>query len=401
MNPLDWFHEARYGMFVHWGPYAVAGRGEWVLNREAIPFDEYTDRYVRHFTADRYDPAAWAALAREAGMKYIVLTTRHHDGFCLWDTQTTDFNAARLGPRRDLVRPFAAAARAAGLKVGFYFSAADWHHPAYPGAYHRDWPTQWPDEATRQRFVAFYHAQLEELMTQYGPVDVLWYDGCLPAPLDGATINRRVKQLQPGILINERNGEPCDFAVAEQSVKPKTGAWEACLTLNEHWGYHAGDHDWKTPRDVIRNLITVAGKGGNLLLNVGPRGDGLIPDESARILRAAGEWLRRNGEFLPRSAVSPFSWNLCGQLTTNGSRVYVHLFHSPGPEFCLAEIKNHVRAARHLATGQPVPFEQRGDRLFLRGLPVPLPDPIATTIVLDVEGTPTPIRHQQTFWIPE
>jgi alpha-L-fucosidase len=399
MSHLDWFHEARYGMFVHWGPYSVAGRGEWVLNRECIPFDEYTDRYVRAFTAEKYDPAAWVALAREAGMKYIVLTTRHHDGFCLWDTKTTDFNAVRLGPQRDLVRPFAEAARAAGLKVGFYYSVADWSHPDYPGAYHRDWPTQWPDETARQRFVAFYRAQLDELMTQYGTVDILWYDGAIPAPLDGTAANLRAKQLQPGILINERNGEPFDFAVAEQSVKPKTGAWESCLTLNDHWGCHAGDHDWKTPRDVIRNLLTVAGKGGNLLLNVGPRGDGTIPAESARILRAAGEWLRRNGEFLPGSTVSPFSWNLCAPLTTNGHRVYVHLMHSPGHEFCLAEIKNRVLAARYVATGQPVPFAQHGDRLFLRELQ--LTDPIATTIRLDVDGPPTPIRTPETFWIPD
>jgi alpha-L-fucosidase len=399
MSHLDWFHAARYGMFVHWGPYSVAGRGEWALNREGIPFEEYTDRYVRHFTTEQYDPAAWAALAREAGMKYIVLTTRHHDGFCLWDTKTTDFNAVRLGPRRDLVRPFVEAARTAGLKVGFYYSVADWHHPAYPGAYNRDWPTKWPDEAARQRFVAFYRAQLDELMTQYGTVDILWYDGAIPAPLDGTAANQRVKQLQPGILINERNGEPFDFAVAEQSVKPKTGAWESCLTLNDHWGYHDGDHDWKTPRDVIRNLLTVAGKGGNLLLNVGPRGDGTIPAESACILRVAGEWLRRNGEFLPNSSVSPFSWNLCAPLTTNGNRVYVHLMHSPGSEFCLAEIKNQVLAARYVATGQPVPFEQRGDRLFLRDLQ--LTDPIATTIRLDVAGKPEPIRTQETFWIPD
>ncbi len=388
-------------MFVHWGPYSVAGRGEWALNRECIPFAEYTAQYVANWHAEKFDPRAWARLAKDAGMKYIVLTTRHHDGFCLWDTKTTEFNATRLGPKRDLVRPFAEAARAEGLKVGFYYSVADWHHPAYPGAYNRDWPGKWPDENDRQRFIAFYRAQLEELMTQYGTVDVLWYDGCIPAPMDGRATNERVKQLQPGILINERNGEPFDFHVSEQTLKAKEGAWEACLTLNDHWGYHAGDQHWKSPRDVIAMLITTASKAGNLLLNVGPRGDGTLPAESEQILRAAGEWLKRNGEFLANSTRSPFSWNLCAQLSTKGNTVYVHLFDSPGTEFCLAEIKNKVLSARYVATGQAVEFEQRGERLFLRALPCPLPDPIATSIALEVEGPPEPIRIQETFWIPD
>ncbi len=398
----EWFNEARYGMFVHWGVYAVAGRGEWVRNRERIPQDEYVAKYAANFRAEHYDPAEWAALAVEAGMKYVVLTTRHHDGFCLWDTDTTDFNAVKLGPKRDLIRPFAEAMRAAGLKVGFYYSFADWHHPDYPDAYARDWPNGWRDETSRRRFLTFVRAQLEELMTRYGKIDVLWYDGCIPGPTDGAEVNTHVKSLQPDILINERNGPPYDFEVSEQVIRAAEPGklWEANLTLNDNWGYHPGDRHYKSAQDVVRMLLETAAGAGNLLLNVGPRPDGVIPEESAVILRQAGEWLARNGEFLPNSSRSPFSWNCSGRLTTRGSTVYVHLFHSPGTEFCLAEIGSRVLSARMVATGEAVAFTQSQDQLYLTGLPVPLPDPLVTTIALEVDGPPQALRPQTSFWIP-
>lgn len=401
MSDTSWFTQARYGMFVHWGPYSVAARGEWVMNRERIPVQEYMDRYAGAFKAERFDPAAWVALAREAGMGYVVLTTRHHDGFALWDTETVPWSAARLGPRRDLVRAYVEAVRRGGLKVGLYYSVADWSHADYPGAYARDWPKQWRDDAARQRFVAYYRGQLEELMTRYGPIDILWYDGCLPGPLEGEATNRRIYELQPGILINERNGSPFDFRCSEQSLKAKEGAWESCLTLNDNWGYHAGDANWTSARDVIRSLVSVAGKGGNLLLNVGPRADGTIPDESVAILRAAGAWLRRNREFLPDSGRAPFSWNNSCVPTVRGNRVYLHFFQLAQPEFCYAELGNRVLRAYALDGGQPVAFEQRGPRVFLRGLPMPMPDPVAWTVVLETEGVPEAATEQTTHWSVE
>lgn len=400
MSHTQWFNEARYGMFVHWGPYAAAGRGEWVMNRERIAPDEYLQACVQNFTAERYDPRRWVELARAAGMKYVILTSRHHDGFCLWDSDTTDYNAVKHGPGRDLVGPFIDAARDGGLRVGLYYSVADWRHPDYPTAYARDWPKQWHDEGARRRFVQYYQAQLEELLTRYGPIDILWYDGCIPGPLDGGRVNRRVKELQPDILINERNGEPFDYRVAEQTINPKDGPWEACMTLNDNWGYHAGDHNWKTPRDVIRMLVSTAAAGGNLLLNVGPRADGTIPEPSVQVLTEAGQWLARNREFLPCSDRSPFSWNHCGVLTTKGDCVYVHLFHSPGRQFRLAEIANRVLRARRLDDGREVPFEQRDRYLLLKDLPCPL-DGIATSIALDCDGPPEPVTPRGTFWIPE
>lgn len=397
----DWFTEARYGMFVHWGPYSVAGRGEWVMNRERIPHDEYRDRYARAFTAERYAPDVWARLAVEAGMKYIVLTTRHHDGFALWDTATTGFNATKIGPKRDLLTPYVAAARRAGLRVGFYYSFADWSHPDYPDAYARDWPTGWRDEASRVRFIEYVRAQLRELLTSYGTIDILWYDGCIPAPLDGEATNALVRSLQPEILINSRMG-PGDFANSEQAIVPpkENIPWEACMTLNANWGYHAGDQQWKSARQVIGMLTESVKGGGNLLLNVGPTGDGTIPAESVRILREAGAWLAQHREFLSGSVRSPFSWSTSATVTTGPHVVYLHFFNHPGDEFCYVEIANRVLSVRDIGTGERLAFEQTADgRLILRGLRPPA-DGIATTIAVDVEGTPAPQVAQKTFWIP-
>lgn len=404
MKNTDWFNEARYGMFIHWGAYSAAGRGEWVANRERISKSDYTAHCVDLFRAENYDPSAWVGLAKEAGMGYAVLTTRHHDGFALWPTDAGDFHAGRLGPKRDLVGPFVEAFRRAGLKVGLYYSPADWFHPDYPGSCFRDWPgnNDWASNEARLRFIAYYRAQLVELMTRYGKIDYLWYDGCIPDNIQCREVNEEILTLQPDILINERNGEPWHVSICEQAINAaKPGvAWEACMTLNENWGYHAGDINWKTPRQVIQMLVGTASKAGNLLLNVGPRSDGTIPAESAEILREAGAWLRRNGESIHGSSRSPFTWSNWGRVTTKGSRIYLHICNSTGPELCFAELKNTVRSAMFLDGGNNVAFEQSNGRLILQGLPVMLSDPITTTLVLDVEGEPEAITLQTTFWIP-
>ena len=400
----NWFHESRYGMFIHWGAYSVAARGEWAANRERISKSDYSALCVDRFHAENYDPSAWAALAKEAGMGYAVLTARHHDGFALWPTDAGDFHAGRVGPKRDLVGPFVEAFRRAGLKVGLYYSPADWFHPDYPGPYFRDWPgnSDWSSDEARLRFIAYYRAQLVELMTRYGKIDYLWYDGCIPDNLQSREVNEEILRLQPEILINERNGEPWHVSISEQAIKAaKPGvAWEACMTLNDNWGYHAGDANWKNPRQVIQMLTDTASKAGNLLLNVGPRPDGTIPAESVDILRKSGDWLRRNGESIYGSSRSPFTWSNWGRVTTRGTNVYLHIWNSTGKDLCFAEMKNRVISAKLLDAGIPVAFEQKDNRLFLRGLPVPLPDLIATTIVLQVEGEPEPITPQTSFWIP-
>jgi len=400
----DWFDQARYGMFIHWGAYSVAGRGEWVANRERIPKEDYQKHFVEAFRAENYRPEEWAALAVEAGMGYAVLTTRHHDGFALWPTKEGDFHAGVLGPKRDLVGPFVEAFRRAGLKVGLYYSPADWFHPDYPGSCFRDWPgnSDWSSNEARLRFIAYYRAQLVELMTHYGRIDYLWYDGCIPDNLQSREVNEEILRLQPGILINERNGEPSHVSICEQAIRAgEPGVkWEACMTLNDNWGYHAGDTNWKSPRQVVQLLAETASRAGNLLLNIGPRSDGTIPSESIDILRRVGAWLERNGDGITGTSRSPFTWNNWGRITTKGSRVFLHIWNSTGSELCLAELKNRVLSAKFLEEERSVDFEQHNNRLVLRGLPVPLPDPIATTIVLEVEGQPAEITPQTTFWIP-
>ncbi len=402
--PNDWFNEARYGLFIHWGAYSVAARGEWVRNRERIPQDEYTRLYAENFRAENFDPRAWARQAKAWGMRYVVLTTRHHDGFALWPTKTDPYHAGNIGPKRDLVGPFVEAMREAGLKVGLYYSPAAWHHPDYPGPYFRDWPGErdWKSAEARERSISYYRSQLVELMSNYGKIDYLWFDGCVPHDLQSREVNEEVLRLQPEILITERNGPPWHIKVCEQAIHaPKEIVpWEACMTLNDNWGWHAGDACWKPARDVVKMLCETAAGGGNLLLNVGPKADGTIPEESVRILSEAGSWLQRNEESIRGAERSPFAWNNWGRVTMKGNRVYLHVRNSPGTELCWAELKNKVLSAHWLEGGAPVQFEQREDRLFLRGLPVLLPDSIATVIVLEVEGMPEPFTPQTSFWIP-
>ncbi len=398
-----WFNEARYGLFIHWGAYSKAARGEWVMNRERIPLEEYRECYVKQFKAEHYDPADWMKKAVRWGMKYTVLTTRHHDGFALWDSKVNPYNAAKLGPGRDLVAPYVKAVREAGLKVGLYYSPASWAHPDYPGACFRDWPGEkdWKSEAHRKRFIDYYRAELKELMTGYGKIDYLWFDGCIPENIEGEETIAMLRELQPEMLINNRLGTPFDIKVSEQTINPAAPGqdWEACMTLNENWGYHSGDHSWKNPAAVISMLMTCAKSSGNLLLNIGPKADGTIPEESVKILDAAGEWLKHNREAITDSERSPFTWNNTARLiTVKGNRIYITFEHEPGGQFCWSELKNRLCRAWWLDDGTPIQFRQEPDRLFLLNLPPNLP---LRTAVLEVEGKPEALTAQTTFWIPE
>lgn len=399
----EWFNEARYGMFIHWGAYSKAARGEWVMNRERIPVGEYKTLYAENFKAEHYDPADWAEKAVRWGMKYMVLTPRHHDGFALWDSKVNSYNAANLGPGRDLVAPYVKAVREAGLKVGLYYSPAAWAHPDYPGACFRDWPGEkdWKSEEHRKRFIEYYRAELRELMTGYGKIDYLWFDGCSPKNIGGDETIAMLREMQPGMLINNRLGKPFDVKVSEQTINPAAPGqdWEACMTLNDNWGYHSGDHSWKSPAAVVSMLMTCAKSAGNLLLNVGPKADGTIPEESVMILDAVGEWLKLNREAIVKSERSPFSWNNTARLiTVKGNRIYITFKHEPDGQFCWSELKNKVRKAWWLDTGAPIEFRQEKERLFLLNLPNGLP---LRTAVLEVEGKPETLTAQTTFWIPE
>jgi len=398
---LRWWREAKFGMFVHWGLYSILGRHEWVMNRERIPLPEY-EKLVSQFKAEKFDPRAWARLAKEAGQKYIVLTTKHHEGFCLFDSHLTDYKATNSPAGRDLVADYAAAARAEGLRIGFYYSLMDWHHP--------DGARCFSDEAARLRFVKYIHGQVRELMTRYGQVDILWYD--VPWPLkpngwESTQLNHMVRSLQPAILINNRSGwdsrgtmMPEDFDTPENVVKasPPYRDWESCDTLNGSWGYNWADDDWKPVKHLIANLVACASLGGNLILNVGPRGDGSIEPQAVERLREIGAWLRRNGNGesiygAERAESEPMNFGSVGarQATVKGHTMYWHVFRWYGRELWIGGMQTKVRRARLLTTGAELRFEQTLEptaRLHLHDLPEQPPDPHGTVIALECDAKP-------------
>ncbi|MFA6134032.1 MAG: alpha-L-fucosidase [Phycisphaerae bacterium] len=382
---MAWWHQAKFGMFIHFGLYSILGRHEWAMDAEAIPVAEY-EPLAHQFKPKAGAPRAWARLARQAGMKYMVLTTKHHEGFCLWDTATTDFCAPRQACGRDLVAEYVRAARAEGMGVGFYFSLMDWHHP--------DGQKCATDQAARRRFLDYVQAQLRELCTQYGKVDILWYD--VPMPLrepelwESARMNAMVRRLQPDIIINNRSRLPEDFGTPEQKIVAEPGgrAWESCMTMNDSWGYHAADDAWKTPKQIIRNLITCARNGGNYLLNIGPRSDGSIPEESVHILKAVGKWMAVSGKAIYGADRCAVRHSQFAGFSTQGKKLYVHCYFWPGQTWSVGGLKSKVKSARILASGQKLKFEQTPLRFTIFGAPARAPQDPVTTIVLDCAGKP-------------
>ncbi|MEX0774215.1 MAG: alpha-L-fucosidase [Phycisphaeraceae bacterium] len=382
---LAWFTQARFGMFIHWGLYALLGRGEWVMSREAIPVQEYRLLADRFDAAD-YDPHAWAALARDAGMRYMVLTAKHHEGFCLWDSSVCAFNAVNSAGRRDLLAEYVDAARQVGLKVGLYYSLGDWHNP--------DWAAGWAgDTAAEHRFVQYTHALVDELMTRYGRIDVLWYDlpQCYSAlQWRSVELNAKVRARQPHILINNRAMTTEDFATPEQHIKASRAGrpWEACMTLNQHWGYCPSDQRYKSAGEVAQTLASVAAGGGNLLLNVGPDPAGRIPPQSRQILRQVRQWLQRHGPAIFDTTPHRMPWYLFGPTTVSGRSLFCHLANYHGPQTTIGGLTNRVLAATLLTTGQPIAFTQRGRQLFLHGLPDQPPSDVLTVVQLQLDTPP-------------
>ena len=377
---MKWWHEAKFGMFIHWGLYSTLGRHEWVMENEGIPVAEY-ERLAPKFKPVPNAARAWAQLARRAGMKYMVMTTKHHEGFCNFDTKLTDYCAPRQGPGRDLAHEYVEAARAEGLRFGFYYSLMDWHHP--------DGARCKTDEAARKRFVAYIHGQVRELMTNYGKVDVLWYDVAWPLDAKGwesVEMNQMVRKLQPDIIINNRSKIAEDFDTPEQRIEASQNRpWESCMTLNDSWGYQAADNNWKSPTTVIRNLITCARDGGNYLLNIGPRGDGSIPEDSTRVLSAVGDWMSKNGATIYDSdhPCQPRRGNYVS-FTRKGNTLYAHVHYWPGETVVIGNLVNRVSSVKMFATGLPVKFEQDDFRVRLTGLPKKAPD-LVTTFALECD----------------
>jgi alpha-L-fucosidase len=396
---MQWWHAAKFGMFIHWGLYSFLGEHEWAMESQGIPIPQY-ELMAKHFNPKPNAARDWARLAKRAGQKYMVMTTKHHEGFCMFDTKLTDYCAPKQGPGRDLVREYVEAARAEGLRVGFYYSLMDWHHP--------DGARCKTDEAARQRFVAYTHGLIRELMTNYGKIDVLWYDvdsPLTPEQWESERMNQMVFELQPEIIVNNRNGLEGDFSTPEQHIEAaEVGrAWETCMTLNDSWGYNRGDDAWKTPKTIVTNLATCASGGGNYLLNIGPMADGSIPEESIRILDAVGEWLATNGHAIYLTERGSFNGNENAVFTRRGNTLYVVQrfwpgmspaaqwlsFYQPGVVIAIGGVKAKVKSARLLKTGDNVSFAQNEPlSLRLTGLPEQAPDSPATVIEVECESEP-------------
>ena len=383
LRRMEWWHEARFGMFIHWGLFSVIGRSGWAVSTELIPFDEWEK--LADGIRPKGNPAReWAQLAKQAGQKYMVLTTKAHEGFCLFDSALTDYTAPKRAAGRDLVADFVQAARAEDMRLGFYYSLMDWHHPDGARCRH--------DESARRRFVDYIHGQVRELCTNYGKLDILWYD--VPQPLDAegwesAKMNRMVRGLQPDIIINDRSRVPEDFSTPEQEVRPASQgrAWETCMTVSDHWGYNAGCRHWKTVYESVQHLVHAASRGGNFLYNINVRANGTITPQERRVFLGIGDWMSRNEEAIRNTDRAPIE-SLPYPHTARGKTLYLHVFAWPGRELVIGGLRSRVRGARLLATGDNVPFEQKGERLFVRGLPEKPPDSPASVVALDCASRP-------------
>jgi len=387
ISAADALRARRFGLFLHWGLYSIAARNEWMWHRERLPVAKY-EQYLKYFEPDLFDPGAWLDRAAAAGMRYVVLTTKHHDGFCLWDSALTDFSIARTPWGRDLVGPVVEAARERGMQVGLYYSLIDWHHPDFPiDGLHplRDDPEALAANDRRDiaRYRTYLHGQVRELLTRYGPIDELWLDfsyqnhvhegtpvwGGKGADAWGAAELRSLaRQLQPGILINDRLGIPGDFVTPEQyqpSDPPTRDGnpvpWEACQTLNGSWGYDRDNQDDKPVDLLVRMLIDTVSKDGSMLLNVGPTARGEFDPRAVAALDGIAEWMRRHARAIDGAGASTFAPPADCRYTQRGDRLYLHLFawpfetvHLPG----LAGRVEHaqfVHDASQIAVREPVP----------------------------------------------
>lgn len=401
---MEWWREAKFGMFIHWGVYAVpAGRyhgkqvrgiGEWIMNRGKIPVAEYKS-YARKFNPVKYDPEAWVKLAKEAGMKYIVITSKHHDGFALFDSKVTDWDVVDATPYgKDLLKPLEAACGKYGMKLGFYYSQAqDWNHPGGAKAGYKE-GDGW-DDAHKGDFDEYLDKiaipQVKELFANYN-IDILWWDTPIWMNKERAARLHKLLRLKPGLITNNRlgGGFQGDLLTPEQHI-PATGLkydWETCMTMNGTWGYKVDDNNWKSVEVLVRNLIDIASKGGNFLLNVGPTAKGEIPQPSIDRLKAIGKWMKVNGKAIYGTKASPFRKLPWGRCTTKSGKLYLHVFDWPKDgKLIVPGLRNKALAAKLVATGKKLEFEREGENLIIK-VPEKNIDPIATVIELDIKGKP-------------
>lgn len=400
------FEELRYGMFIHYGLYSMLGRGEWAMNREQIPAGDYC-RIANSFRGEKFDAEAIVKLALESGMRYIVFTTMHRDGFRMYDSELSDFCSAKSASRRDFTAEIIAACRKYGLKTGLYHSLGQWSDtPSSADALE--------DPAARARFMDATMARLKEVVTKFRPFDIFWYDGAWPFDASGwraEELNAMVRELNPGCLVNDRNGLAGDFATSEQRITPPSPwrPWEACVTSNTSWGFHRGDQRWKSPLELVELLAGCAAGKGNLLLNVGLMGDGSVPGPAADLLKETSKWLARNGEAIfgtelfscnHREQVTPDSlkdransehrsdWNHYGPMTAKKDSIYQFMTRWIGDTITIGGVLPKVRQVFVVGPGTDVAFKQDGTRLTLSGLPDSSIDPLCTVIRIRCDRPP-------------
>jgi len=430
-NRVKWFQHDRFGMFIHWGLYAIPARGEWVRSVERIPKEDY-QIYFDEFNPVDFKPKKWAKLARKAGMKYAVLTSKHHDGFCLFDSKLTDYKSTKTQCGRDLVREFLDAFRAEGLKVGLYYSIIDWYHPDYP--HYGDWNHPMRENEDYKdysynfdNYLEYMHGQVRELCTDYGKLDVLWfdfsYDTMTGEKWRATELMEMVRGLQPDVITDNRlevsgsgfgslmTDDPTpysgDFVSPEQIIPPKgirkpngePVPWEACLTMNNNWGFAQFDKAFYRPETVVRKLVECVSKGGNMLLNIGPDARGNIPPESAAVLKEVGKWMKLNGESIYGCGYTELPKPDYGRITASadGKKVYIHVTEATiGPVPVEGIKKEQIKRVRLLSTGAELSMQEHWttnnypDYTFvvLSGSVVPsyeLPDATDTVILIELK----------------
>ena len=416
---MAWWDDAKFGMFIHWGLYAVPageykgeripGIGEWIMNSLKIPIAEY-EQFAAQFNPVKYDAAEWVSLAKRAGMKYIIITSKHHDGFCLWDSRMTEWDVIDATPfRRDILKELADACEREGIRLGFYHSIMDWHHPDAQAIWepnYNQWGTSENINPNFPRYLADYmKPQLKELLTGYGDIGVLWFDGeWIPDYTTemGKEVYNYLRNIKPDLIINNRvdkgrqgmlgldaEGDFAgDFGTPEQEI-PATGIsgmkWESCMTMNDTWGYKHFDHNWKSEEILIHNLIDIVSKGGNFLLNVGPDAEGLIPAPSVERLEGMGRWLEVNGEAIYGNDPSPFERPDWGRYTTKNNIIYAHVFDWPeGGLLNIPELKKPGMVWLLSDTDRSAVTVTSSNGGISLQLPETAPDSVATVIAIEM-----------------
>ena len=410
---MKWFRDARFGMFIHWGIYSVpAGEwngnknyAEWFLEETHMPVSQY-EKFAQQFNPVKFDAKEWVRIAKDAGMKYIVITSKHHDGFDMFPSKLGDWGIKSTPFHRDPLKELAEACKEQGIRLCFYYSIMDWHHP--------DWGKRrpWNDKATGKpdmdRYTAYLKGQLKELLTNYGPIGILWFDGQWDDAWTkerGDDLYQYVRSLQPNIIVNNRvgKGDVGDYGTPEQTIPPTANSepWESCMTMNDHWGYNKNDQHWKSAATIIHNLVDCASKGGNYLLNVGPTSEGLIPQPSVERLAEVGKWMKVNGEAIYATSASPFKPFAWGRATKkmqgDDTTLYLHVFNWPANgELLLPGLPNQVKAAYMLADTVKKPLMTKSaDNGLSISLPAAAPDLICSVVVLELSGAIEPILPKQ------